>query len=73
MFPDWLQNIFRNSSHIGQFVKKSIWFCTSSLLVLILPILVQLEITQVNELQTAQTREVKQNERNFLGENLFFD
>jgi hypothetical protein len=40
-------------------MKKSIWFCSSSFIILILPILVQLEFSQVAEIQAAQTRQVK--------------
>jgi hypothetical protein len=70
MFPDWLQRLFRNSypysKYFGQFIKKSIWFCSSSFVILILPILVQLEFSQVHELQAAQTRQV-----NFTIKNLY--
>jgi hypothetical protein len=63
MFPNWLQILFQNSyqysKYFGQFMKKSIWFCSSSFIVLILPILIQLEFSQVAEMQIAQTRQVK--------------
>jgi hypothetical protein len=62
MFPNWFQTLFqksyRYSKYFGQFMKNSIWFCSSSFLVLVLPILVQLEFSQVAEMQTAQTRQV---------------
>jgi hypothetical protein len=63
MFPNWLQTLFQNSyqygKYFGQFIKKTIWFCSSSFIILILPILVQLEFSQVIETQVAQTRQVK--------------
>jgi Asp-tRNA(Asn)/Glu-tRNA(Gln) amidotransferase C subunit len=63
IFPNWLQMLFQNSyqysKYVGQFIKKSIWFCSSSFIILILPILVQLEFSQVAEMQVAQTRQVK--------------
>jgi len=62
MFPNWFHTLFqksyRYSKYFGQFMKKSIWFCSSSFLVLFLPILIQLEYSQVTEMQTAQTRQV---------------
>ncbi|UJR27266.1 hypothetical protein I4U23_008561 [Adineta vaga] len=62
MFPNWfhrfIQNSYQYSKSIGTFMKKSIWFCSSSFLVLILPILVQKEFSQVAEMQAAQTREI---------------
>lgn len=63
MFPNWFigfcQNSYQYSKYVGQFLRKSIWFCSSSFIVLILPILVQLEFSQVTEIQAAQTRQVK--------------
>lgn len=63
MFPNWFirfcQNSFQYSKYFGQFLKKSIWFCSSSFVILILPILVQFEFSQVTEMQAAQTRQVK--------------
>jgi hypothetical protein len=53
------QNSYQYSKYVGQFIKKSIWFCSSSFIILILPILVQLEFSQVAEMQIAQTRQVK--------------
>ncbi|CAF1236454.1 unnamed protein product [Adineta steineri] len=62
MFPNWLHRLFQNSyqysKYIGPFMKKSIWFCSSSFLVLILPILVQLEFSQVVDMEAAQTRQI---------------
>jgi hypothetical protein len=70
MFPDWLQTFFQNSSQysksIGHLMKKTIWFCSSSFLVLLLPILVQLEFSQVAEMQAAQTRQVDSDNKNIL-------
>ena len=70
MFPDCLQTLFQNfyyySNYLGQIMKKSIWFCTSSMIVLLLPILFTLEFSQFNEMEAAQTREVKSNiQKNF--------
>ena len=63
MFPNWFirfcQNSYQYSKYVGQFLRKSIWFCSSSFIVLILPILVQLEFSQVTEMQAAQTRQVE--------------
>lgn len=63
MFPNWFirfcQTSFQYSKYFGQFLKKSIWFCSSSFVILILPILVQFEFSQVTEMQAAQTRQVK--------------
>ncbi|CAF0835441.1 unnamed protein product [Rotaria sp. Silwood1] len=62
MFPNWLQTFFQNSFHyskyFGQFIKKTIWFCSSSFIILLLPILVQLEFSQVAEMEAAQTRQI---------------
>ncbi|CAF0756587.1 unnamed protein product [Adineta ricciae] len=62
MFPDWLHRFahksYQYSKYAGAFMKKSIWFCSSSFLVLILPILVQMEFSQVADMQAAQTREI---------------
>jgi hypothetical protein len=75
MFPDWLQRLFHNSyensTYFGHFIKKSIWFCSSSFLILILPILVQLEFSQVTEMQAAQTRQVNLKNPIFLYDVLF--
>ncbi|CAF1147650.1 unnamed protein product [Rotaria sordida] len=62
MFPNWLQTLFQNSNHyakyFGQVMKKTIWFCSSSFIVLLLPILLQLEFSQVAEMEAAQTRQI---------------
>lgn len=58
MFPNWLHRLFQNSNYFGPFIKKSFWFCSTSFIVLILPILVQHEFSQVVEIQAAQTRQV---------------
>ena len=62
MFPDWFISLsrrsFHYSQHAGHWMRRALWFCSSSLLVLVVPILVQLEVSQVAEMQADQTRQV---------------
>ena len=62
MFPDWFIALGRGSFHYskqaGHWMKRALWFCSSSLLVLVIPILVQLEMSQTAEMQADHTREV---------------
>ncbi|CAF2353916.1 unnamed protein product [Rotaria sp. Silwood2] len=62
MFPNWLHTLFQNSynysKHFGQLMKKTIWFCSSSFIILLLPILLQLEFSQVTEMEAAQARQI---------------
>ncbi|CAF0786069.1 unnamed protein product [Didymodactylos carnosus] len=62
MFPEWLRNfsgqLFNYSFSLKKTVKGAAWFVGSSLVILVLPILVELELSQVAEYQAAQTRQM---------------
>lgn len=65
MFPEWLQRVFVKCHHYsicaGKFIKNSIWFCSTSFIVLLLPVFIQFEIFQVAESEATQARQVKIN------------
>ncbi|CAF1547374.1 unnamed protein product [Didymodactylos carnosus] len=66
MFPEWLRNFsghlfhysFSYSTRFAKIFKGAAWFLGSSFVVLVLPILVELELSQVAEYQAAQTRQI---------------